>query len=126
MFGADVAGVDSIFDITEIIEAVFGKVHNLGADNGRFLRHRFSPKPTSVATQNSLPKRIDVAKEAVSAAVANQHPTTERTNPQTERCSKDEAAALRKNHVSRRLQLGTVCVLAKRQSFHLCESRGAS
>ena len=37
-------------------------------DNGRFLRHRFSPKPTSVATPNSLPKRIHVAKEAVSAA----------------------------------------------------------
>ena len=36
--------------------------------NGRFLRHRFSPKPTSVATPNSLPKRNHVAKEAVSAA----------------------------------------------------------
>ena len=33
--------------------------------------------------------------------VANQYATTERTNPQTERCSKDEAAALRKNHVVR-------------------------
>ena len=28
----------------------------------------FSPKAKSVATQNSLPKRIHVAKEAVSAA----------------------------------------------------------
>ena len=37
-------------------------------DNGRFLRHRFSLKPTSVATPNSLPKRNHVAKEAVSAA----------------------------------------------------------
>ena len=36
--------------------------------NGRFLRHRFSPKPTSVATPNRLPKRNHVAKEAVSAA----------------------------------------------------------
>ena len=33
-----------------------------------FLRHRFSPKSKSVATQNSLPKRNHVAKEAVSAA----------------------------------------------------------
>ena len=32
---------------------------------------------------------------------ANQNATTERTNPQTKRCSKDEAAALRKNHVVR-------------------------
>ena len=42
------------------------------AYNGRFLRHRFSPKPTSVATPNSLPKKSPVAKEVVSAAVANQ------------------------------------------------------
>ena len=33
--------------------------------------------------------------------VANQHATTERTNLQTERYSKDEAVALRKNHVVR-------------------------
>ena len=38
-------------------------------DNGRFLRHRFSPKPKVIATQNSLPKRNHVAKEAVSAAL---------------------------------------------------------
>ena len=31
--------------------------------------------------------------------LANQNATTERTNLQTKRCSKDEAAALRKNHV---------------------------
>ena len=37
-------------------------------DNGRFLRHRFSPKPKVVATTFSLPKRNRVAKEAVSAA----------------------------------------------------------
>ena len=36
--------------------------------NGRFLRHRFSPKPKSVATPNTLPKRNHVAKQAVSAA----------------------------------------------------------
>ena len=35
--------------------------------NGRFLRHRFSPKSKSVATPFSLPKRNYVAKEAVSA-----------------------------------------------------------
>ena len=34
----------------------------------KVLRHRFSPKPTNVATPNSLPKKIRVAKEAVSAA----------------------------------------------------------
>ena len=33
--------------------------------------------------------------------VANQNALTERTNLQTKRCSKDEAAALRKNHVVR-------------------------
>ena len=31
----------------------------------------------------------------------NQHATTERSNLQTKQCSKDEAAALRKNHVVR-------------------------
>ena len=31
--------------------------------------------------------------------VANQNVTTERTDQQTKQCSKDEAAALRKNHV---------------------------
>ena len=36
--------------------------------NGRFLRHRFSPKSKSVATQTSLPKRNRVAKEEVSTA----------------------------------------------------------
>jgi len=36
--------------------------------SGRFLRHRFSPKPKVVATPNSLPKRNHIAKEAVSAA----------------------------------------------------------
>ena len=36
--------------------------------------------------------------------VANQNATTERINLQIERCSKDEAAALRKNHVGRPMQ----------------------
>ena len=41
--------------------------------------------------------------------VANQNATTERTILQTKRCSKDEAAALRKNHVVRLdVQLETV------------------
>ena len=35
--------------------------------------------------------------------MANLNATTERTNLQTKRCSKDEAAALRKNHVVRLL-----------------------
>ena len=37
--------------------------------NGRFLRHRFSPKPKVIATPISLPKRNHVAKEAVSTAL---------------------------------------------------------
>ena len=70
-------------------------------DNGRFLRHRFSPKPTSVATSNSLPKRNHVAKEAVSAAWQTKARHRSDQTGQTERCSKDEAAALRKTHVAR-------------------------
>jgi len=66
--------------------------------NGRFLRHRFSPKPTSIATLNSLPKRNHVAKEAVSA----------------KRCSRDEAVALRKNHVARRRSYVVNSVLVRR------------
>ena len=52
-------------------QEIFGETcffNTLVTDNGRFLRHRFSPKPTSVATAISLPKRNHVAKEAVSAA----------------------------------------------------------
>ena len=41
--------------------------------------------------------------------VANQNATTERTNQQTRRCSKDEAAALRKNHVGRLKRRRRVC-----------------
>ena len=37
--------------------------------------------------------------------MANQNAKTERTNPQAKRCSKDEAAALRKNHVIRPVAL---------------------
>ena len=40
----------------------------VGAYNGRFLRHRFSPKSKSVATPISLPKRNHVARDAVSTA----------------------------------------------------------
>ena len=55
-------------DLRGVEPVVVGIAIHLGASNGRFLRHRFSPKPTSVATTNSLPKRNHVAKEAVSAA----------------------------------------------------------
>ena len=41
----------------------------IGSHSGRFLRHRFSPKTKSVATQISLPKRNHVAKEAASTAL---------------------------------------------------------
>ena len=48
--------------------------------NGRFLRHRFSPKSKSAATPNSLPKRNHVAKEAVSAVLQTRmHQRSERT-----------------------------------------------
>ena len=61
----------------------------------------FSLKATSVATQTSLPKNFHVAKEAVSAAW--QTKTRHRSGQwrKTKRCSNDEAAALRKNHVRR-------------------------
>ena len=71
----------------------------LGPHNGRFLRHRFSPKLTNVATPISLPKRNHVAKEAVSAAWQTKTRFRSSQTLQTERFSKDEAAALRKNHV---------------------------
>ena len=45
--------------------------------------------------------------------MANQIATTERTTRQTERCSKDEAAALRKNHVRRLGALSELRILAK-------------
>ena len=69
--------------------------------NGRFLRHRFSSKSTNVAAASSLPKRNHVAKEAVSAAWQTNTRQRSKQIPQTERYSKDEAAALRKNHVVR-------------------------
>ena len=53
--------------------ALFANTHLVVAANGSFLRHRFSPKPTSVATPNSLPKRNHVAKEAVVRGVANRN-----------------------------------------------------
>ena len=69
--------------------------------NGRFLRHRFSPKPKVFATPISLPKRNHVAKEAVSAA--QQTSTRQRSERicKPNLCSNDEAAALRKNHFVR-------------------------
>ena len=54
--------------------------------NGRFLRHRFSPKPKVIATQSSLPKRNHVAKEAVSAAWQT------KTRQRSERISKPNDA----------------------------------
>ena len=75
--------------------------HQLVPDNGRYLRHRFSPKQTNVATPNSLPKRIHVAKEAVSTALQTNSRQRSERPWQTERYSKDEAVALRKNHVGR-------------------------
>ena len=49
----------------------------------------------------SLPKRNHVAKQAVSAALqTNERQRSERAW-QTERCTNDEAVALRKNHVVR-------------------------
>ena len=73
--------------------------HSLGSTNRshlRFLRHRFSPKPTSVATQVSLPKTTRAAKEAVSTAwLTKTHHRSGRTW-QTKRRSNDEAVALRK------------------------------
>ena len=44
-------------------------VHPMISTGQRLLRHRFSPKPTSVATPSSLPKRNEVAKVAVFAAL---------------------------------------------------------
>ena len=55
-------------------------------DNGTFLRHRFSPKPTSVATPTSLPKRNHVAKKAVSAALQT------KTCPRSDRHGKPKDA----------------------------------
>ena len=60
---------------------------------------RFSPKPTSVATLNSLPKRIGVAKEAVSTAWQTKTHQRSDCTWQTEQVFNDEAVALRKNHV---------------------------
>ena len=69
--------------------------------NGRFLRHRFSMKAKVIATQISLPKRNQVAKEAVSAALQTRTRQRSELICKPKRCSKDEAAALRKNHVVR-------------------------
>ena len=58
--------------------------------NGRFLRHRFSPKSNVIATQNSLPKRKRVAKEAVTAAWQT------KTRQQSERHRKPNDAPITK------------------------------
>ena len=53
-------------------QEIFGETcfcNTLVTDNGRFLRHRFSPNQKVIATAISLPKRNHVAKEAVSAAL---------------------------------------------------------
>jgi hypothetical protein len=63
-----------------------GGFQNARSCNGRFLRHRFSPKPTSVAITISLPKRNHVAKEAVSAALQT------RTRQRSERIRKPNDA----------------------------------
>ena len=72
---------------------LYGFEFTLVPDNGRFLRHRFSPKPKVIATQNSLPKRNHVAKEAVSAALQTRTRQRSERDLQTKRCSKNEAAA---------------------------------
>ena len=74
---------------------------NARSHNGRFLRHRFSMKAKVIATQISLPKRNQVAKEAVSAALQTRTRQRSELICKPKRCSKDEAAALPKNHVVR-------------------------
>ena len=76
--------------------------------NGRFLRHRFSPKSKSVATVISLPKRNHVAKEAVSAAWHTKTCQQSVQHCKPSRGSKGEAAALRKNHVVGPIHLVTL------------------
>ena len=52
-------------------------------DNGRFLRHRFSPKPKVIATPFSLPRKNHVAKQAVSAALRTKPRQRSERNLQT-------------------------------------------
>ena len=58
-------------------------------------------KAKVIATQISLPKRNQVAKEAVSAALQTRTRQRSELICKPKRCSKDEATALRKNHVVR-------------------------
>ena len=81
--------------------AIDSGIGEISPHNGRFLRHRFSPKPTSVTTEISLPKRNHVAKEAVSTASQTKTQQPSDCMRQTEQVSSDEAVALRKNHVIR-------------------------
>ena len=73
--------------------------------NGRFLRHRFSPKAKSVATQKQFTKKKPRCQRGGVHGVANQPASSKRPTWQTKRCSSGEAVALRKIHVMRR----TVC-----------------
>ena len=95
-------------------QEIFGETcffNTLVTDNGRFLRHRFSTKPKVIASQNSLPKRNHVAKKAVSAAWQTETRQWSERICKPNDASKDEAAALRKNHVMCHLQrhYGTTC-----------------
>ena len=82
---------------------------SLESDHGRFLRHRFSPKAKKRRNRNQFTKKNHVAKEAVSTAwQTNPRQRSERTW-QTERCSSDEAVALRKHHVVRLYARSACC-----------------
>jgi hypothetical protein len=66
--------------------------------NGRLLRRRFSEANNRRNYKQFTKKKSRCQRGGVRGA-ANQNATTERTNLQTERCSKDEAADQRKKHV---------------------------
>ena len=70
--------------------------------NAKLSRHRFSPKPTSIAISISLPKNKPRCQRGDVRGVAGQKAPTKRKTTQTKQFFNDEAAALRKNHVVRR------------------------
>ena len=78
-----------------------GKRKKLSPHNGRFLRHRFLTEGKKRRNTKQFTKKNPRCQRGGVRGVANQDTTTERTNLQTKRCSNDEAAALRKNHVVR-------------------------
>ena len=80
--------------------------------NGRFLRHRFSPKPKVIATANSLPKRNHVAKEAVSAARQT------KTRQRSERICKPCDAPRTKLRPCVKTMLCVTCAGEERQMHH--------